>query len=212
MERFRKAGFGRWSLRHVFYAVMGGIMLNALDVKSFPINASQLCYLVETKYVNFSQDTLAVIEKESRERNRNNWFTRLINVLQVGWFLLQFVGRIFQGAALTTLELTTMAFVVCALPSFECWRKKPANIEIPGLFLVSNASIDTILHRAGESNPGQRYIRTPTVLWRLACPWYMGILAYDSQIGPRNRSWFRAYCSHGAWQSHHFQFVTDRVE
>lgn len=161
VERFKKLGFATWTLQHAFYANMGGIMLNPPDYQTFPINASQLCYLMEHKYVDFSQETIARIQKDIRDKDKNNGFTRLITVVQVGWFVLQFIGRVAQGLAVTTFELTTIAFVACTLPTFECWRKKPADMQTAGIFLIPNISIDMILRNAGESNSGQAYRKTP---------------------------------------------------
>ena len=150
VESFGKLGFKTWTLWHAFYADMSGIMLETPDYQAFPLNASQLCYLVENKYVVFSQETIARVQKDIRDKNKDNGFTRFITVMQVGWFVLQFFGRVAQGHAFTTFELTTIAFVGCTLPTFECWRKKPADIQTPGIVLVPNISIKEILHKAGE--------------------------------------------------------------
>lgn len=136
-------------------------MLDAPDYPSFPVNASQLCYLMENRYVDFSQEIIARIQKDIRDKNKSNGFARFITVGQVGWFVLQFIGRVAQGLDVTTLELTTMAFVACTLPTFECWRKKPADVQTAGIFLVPNISIDMILSRAGERNSGRAYRNTP---------------------------------------------------
>ena len=161
VERFKKLGFKTWTLEHGFYANLGGIMLDAPDYQTFPINASQLCYLVENKYVDFSQETTARIQKDIHDKDKNNGFTRLITILQVGWFVLQFIGRVAQGLAVTTSELTTIAFVACTLPTFQCWRKKPADVQTAGIFLIPNISLDMILRRAGESNLDRAYRKTP---------------------------------------------------
>jgi len=84
VERFEKLGFTTWTLRRACYANMGGIMLEAPDYQAFPINASHLCYLVENKYVDFPQETIAGIQKDIRDKNRNNGSTHFITVIQVG--------------------------------------------------------------------------------------------------------------------------------
>ena len=66
-----------------------------------------------------------------------------------------------QGSAVTTFEITTIAFVACTLPTFECWRKKPVDIKAPGIVLIPNVSIDEIIRRAGERNSNQAYRKTP---------------------------------------------------
>lgn len=56
---------------------------------------------MENKYVDFSQESIARIQKDIRDKDKNNGFTRLITVFQVGWFVLQYLGRVAQGIAVT---------------------------------------------------------------------------------------------------------------
>jgi len=87
---FEKLDFTTWTLRRAFCANMGGLMLEAPDYQAFPINASHLCYLVENKYLDFSQETIAMIQKDIRDKNKSNGSTHFITVIQVGWFVLHF--------------------------------------------------------------------------------------------------------------------------
>ena len=148
VERFRKLKSVAWTSRHGFYTDMGGITLKAPGTAPFPISASQLFYLLDHKHLEFPKDAITKIDREIHEKNQSNGFTRLITVTQVGWFVLQFVGRLSQGATITTLELATLAFVACTLPTFLCWRRKPAGIQSPGLQLLLEYPIDTVVQKA----------------------------------------------------------------
>ena len=111
--------------------------------------------------MDFSQEAITRVQKDIRDKSKDNGFRSFITVLQVGWFVLQFIGRVVQGLAVTTFELTTIAFVACTLPTFECWRKKPADVQTPGIFPIPNISIDMILCRAGERNSSSAYRKMP---------------------------------------------------
>lgn len=51
--------------------------------------------------------------------------------------------RVAQGLALTTLELTTISFVVVFLVTSFCWRFKPSDISST-LTLHANTDINII--------------------------------------------------------------------
>lgn len=136
-------------------------MLKASSSEPFPINASQLRYLLEHKYLDNPIDAVAKIDDDIREKNKCDRLTRLITVIQVSWFVLQLVSRLSQGLSIATFELATLAFVACTLPTFLCWKKKPAGMPSLGLHLVLDSSIDAILHRAGKEHSYQALSGTP---------------------------------------------------
>ena len=47
VERFKALGFTSWTMRHAFFADMGGMLLHTLDIPPFPLNSEELAYLVE---------------------------------------------------------------------------------------------------------------------------------------------------------------------
>ncbi|KAF4222997.1 hypothetical protein CNMCM6805_009645 [Aspergillus fumigatiaffinis] len=121
----RNGGKGEWTMTHAFYADMGGFLLEGPGVKTpFPVDATQLLFLVKQGYVEYPKITRDDID----DRNKSDGFARFIAVCQVVWFLLNCILRRAQHLALTTLELTTISFVIVFFATSFCWYYKPQDI------------------------------------------------------------------------------------
>ncbi|KAJ9640402.1 hypothetical protein H2201_002552 [Coniosporium apollinis] len=127
VRAFRLLQHEEWTLRHAFFADMGGVVLAAPDGALVPVNAYQVLYLVKEGYMPMPQISLKAID----DKDKANGFARLIVVLQTVWFVSKCIGRAAQGLAVTTFELTTLAFVFCTLATFFCWRHKPLDVDTP---------------------------------------------------------------------------------
>lgn len=155
VKDFAAAGLSGWTMRHAFFADMGGFVLQPRDWMHFPINAKQLLWLVEHGYVAMPQVDAAVI----RDKNKANGFMRLITAVQITWFCVNIVGRLAQRLAITVIEVTTVAFIYCALFTMFFWRHKPADVETAET-LHTNATMKEILVAGGES-AREPYRQTP---------------------------------------------------
>ncbi|EON68192.1 hypothetical protein W97_07341 [Coniosporium apollinis CBS 100218] len=148
VRAFRLLGHEEWTLRHAFFADMGGVALAMPDGALAPVNAYQLLYLVKEGYTPMPQIPLQAIN----DKDKANGFARLIVVLQTVWFVSKCIGRAAQGLAITTFELTTLAFVFCTLATFFCWRHKPLDVDTPIVLHIS--TIPTEPHqRHGSPDP-----------------------------------------------------------
>lgn len=72
VKQFRDDGYTNWSLRHAFYADMGGIHVQHRAWKRFPVNAKQLHYLVTRGHMAYPEITL----KEIEARGKTDGFAR----------------------------------------------------------------------------------------------------------------------------------------
>ncbi|KAI1120294.1 hypothetical protein F5Y10DRAFT_290027 [Nemania abortiva] len=109
--------------RHAFFLDMGGMHLTSPDFPNgFPINGQQLHYLVKHGHVDFPDMTAMAID----ERNSADTLSRLFTVWQVLWFSVTVIQRARNGLPTTTLELTTLNFVVVMIATSICWFRKPA--------------------------------------------------------------------------------------
>ena len=127
VEMFRALGYKDWTVRHGFYANMGGFHLQAEGFPSFPINAKQLHYLVKRKYVAFPEFSA----KDVWDKSKADGFQKLFTCIQTGWFIIQIIGRAIQHLPVTTLELTTLGFVFCTLVMYYQWADKPLDVARP---------------------------------------------------------------------------------
>ncbi|KAI4263851.1 MAG: hypothetical protein L6R42_001013 [Xanthoria sp. 1 TBL-2021] len=145
----------RWSIRHAFYANMGGFVLHPRESAAFPINAKQLHWLIKQGYVEYPKMTA----KEVWDKSKADGFQKSLTCLQTGWFIIQIVGRAIQKLPITTLEITTLSFVLCTLVMFTQWANKPLDVESPTV-LTSSKSIAEILIEAGPA-ASQPFKQTP---------------------------------------------------
>ncbi|KAI2880141.1 hypothetical protein CBS76997_9932 [Aspergillus niger] len=145
-----------WTLTHAFYADMGGFLVDGPGTeRPFPVNAKQLRFLIEKGYVKYPM----IDEDDINDRNKSDAFSRVIAVCQALWLLVNCAMRVAQGLALTTLELTTISFVVVFLVTSFCWRFKPSDISST-LTLHSNTNFD-IMRKQHCPYPSQEWHETP---------------------------------------------------
>lgn len=147
-KAFRQNGYLHWTLRHCFFANMGGVHLEFRDRKivglsSFPVDCEQLLYLVQHNYMTLPE----ISEEDIHDRNKADELARGIAIIQVLWFTANAFGRVAQGLFLTTMELTTLAFVFQMICSSLCWWCKPMDISRPMKICV-DTDLATVLREA----------------------------------------------------------------
>ena len=147
VQEFKRVGYDQWTIRHAFYANMGGFILQPRDNEPpFPITAKQLLYLITRDYTPIP--TLS--EEEVWDKSKADNFAKAVTCLQGGWFIAQIIGRAAQHLEVTTLELITLTFVFCTLASFYQWLNKPLDVDSPTIINIS-VSTDEIRERHGGS-------------------------------------------------------------
>ena len=154
---FSRLGYPEWTIRHGFFADMGGIMIAPLDCEPFPIDSQQLAYLVQNKLMDMPDITLDDITSVDKA----NGLARFVTLLQMGWFCVSCIARGAGGLEFSTLEVTTLAFILCTVHTFFFWYYKPLDPEIQRHIPV-NTGIKNLCQRAGV-NPDlpETYAITP---------------------------------------------------
>ena len=122
-KEFRQLGYTQWTTRHGFFADMGGILVAPKDCQPFPVDGQQLAYLVRNKHMSMpeiSEDDLKGMDKADR-------LARFVTLVQMAWFCVNSIARGIQHLGICTLEVTTLAFIMCTLHTFCFWYKKPLD-------------------------------------------------------------------------------------
>ena len=129
---------GNFTLTHGFFLNMGGFCLRSkrgyhqlgpLDVK----------HLKEKVYLKKSIGELSNISEDHiKDFATSNNITKVLACLQVVWQATQVVSRLVQHQAVTLLEVSTTAYVLCALISYAFWWKKPQTCALPNVIDCSN--------------------------------------------------------------------------
>lgn len=194
VQAFNRIGYPQWTMRHAFFADMGGFLLQSPDAPSFPVDSDQLAYLVDMKYLPCP----AVDEMAIRDRNKADGFARFITTVQMTWFCIQCLARWIEGLAVSTLEVTTFATILATLNSLFFWYHKPLDAQYP-IVLQTQSRVAEILIAAGEraSQPYTRtpldFLKSPPVPTSIVAPFWFGAgvffdLDKESNVRPLRRS------------------------
>ncbi|PMD31914.1 hypothetical protein L207DRAFT_519222 [Hyaloscypha variabilis F] len=144
-----------WTMKHAFYADSGGFFLCTPDFKPIPLDAKQLLYLINRKYI----EPPVYTEKDIDDKNKMDVLIRFVSVLQILWFTVTIIARAAEGLVITGLEITTAAFVLCSLGATFCWWHKGADVGVPE-YLTTQTTMADILKDGGDA-AGRPYHRTP---------------------------------------------------
>ncbi|ELR09976.1 hypothetical protein VC83_06378 [Pseudogymnoascus destructans] len=180
VKAFHSLGHDKWSMTHAFFADMGGFAFHTEDGVLFPLYSEQVLFLVKQGYVDASD---VIVDKSViQDKNKGDGMARFLTIFQILWFSINSIGRVIQHLAITTLELTTLGFIVCTLGTYFFWAHKPMDVST-AITLVPNISLDEIIQRAGL-NSQTSYKRTPLdfvgrnewTSWMLYYTYWMNIL------------------------------------
>ena len=121
-------------------------MLQPIGSTPFLVTSRQLAYLVEHRYVEFP----TISEEDIKDRSKANTVTKVLTLVQTGWFAVQFCERAIEGLPITTYEFSATAIVLCTLATFLCWLRKPYNAQTR-ITLTTTVTTAQILLDAGEA-------------------------------------------------------------
>ncbi|KAI9677193.1 MAG: hypothetical protein M1829_002767 [Trizodia sp. TS-e1964] len=74
---------------------------------------------------------LEITLQEISDKSKQDRLSKAITSFQIGYVVLQCIGPAAQNLTITTLELNTLAIVVCSLMSTFTWLHKPADVRTP---------------------------------------------------------------------------------
>jgi hypothetical protein len=144
-SKMAKKGHEQWTMRHAFFADMGGFLLQPPDFPPFPVDGQQLLYLIQNNYIPYPN----VDGETIWDKNKADGFARAITLIQITWFSIQCIGRAIQHLTLSTLELLTINMIFCTVFTFYFWNHKPLDIQTP-IILRTETTIAEILVKAGD--------------------------------------------------------------
>ena len=173
----------RWTLRHNFYANMGGFVVSAPDCKPFPVHGTHLCWLVRKGYLSLPEITAA----EIKDKSKANGIAKLVTCLQAAWFVVQCLGRVAQDLPTSPLELLTISYAWCTFAIYAQWGYKPLDVEVPTVLEMKTSMAD-ILIKAGEAAK-KPYQQTPMdFVWDWRHSWTLNVQPFfHFRVDPRTR-------------------------
>ncbi|KIW99630.1 uncharacterized protein Z518_11043 [Rhinocladiella mackenziei CBS 650.93] len=139
-EQTKRENDERWTLRHAYFANMGGFRLRDSTGAVFIITAKHVNHLVRKRYIELPRITTI----EINDRSKSDSLAKFLAIMQVGWLAVQVIARAIQKLETTTLEITTLSFVVCTLGSFIAWYRKPYDVQTFVVLDMPDQSIEDI--------------------------------------------------------------------
>ncbi|PBK85595.1 hypothetical protein ARMGADRAFT_1036336 [Armillaria gallica] len=87
--------------------------------------------IFEDRESNFAEDVEAINVKMIQDKSKADALSKTISILQISWFITQYMARVFQHLPVTLLELTALASAVTSIITYSFWWHKPLNVQYP---------------------------------------------------------------------------------
>lgn len=150
----------KWTFTHQFFVRMGGICLKSPSGGHLQLGRIEVISALKAKNSD-SKNTIdnshwvSELEKLTEDQildlAKSDTLTKLIACGQTLWLVTQVVSRLFQHQAVTLLEVSTCAYVLCALLSYAAWWKKPQGCTSPIMILCSDEALSEFKSGQSES-------------------------------------------------------------
>jgi hypothetical protein len=114
---------------------MGGLIVQDERGNQFRLSPDELAKFLDRGWI----DIHSIDSAQIHDRDKGDGLTKAIASVQIMWFLLQLIGRAATKLSITTLELFTLAYVVCALSTYFLWWDKPKDVTIAHIVSASPA-------------------------------------------------------------------------
>ncbi len=152
------------TLTHGYFLVMGGFCLRSPARRYHQLRREDFRNAVTaSKATTGIEDTLSHSEEWIRELKlieeshikdlaKSDSITKFFACFQGLWVLTQAISRIHQHEALSLLEVTTSAYICCAVGIYALWWKKPQNCSAPIMITCSDEAIDELSSSSYQYN------------------------------------------------------------
>ncbi|KAI0322799.1 hypothetical protein OF83DRAFT_1091824 [Amylostereum chailletii] len=124
-----------WTLTHSYYATMGGFALELSDDE--PIHHSTqnraLLTVDGLRFIIEREPDLIpdILEDDILDRSKASGLSKAILILQVLWFCVHCISRLYDQLPLALLEISTFAHGLCTLATYVIWWSKPLDVQEP---------------------------------------------------------------------------------
>lgn len=148
-----------WTLTHNFFLDMGGICLRSPSGRYLQIGSEDVVIALEPSHSHSKQtkdppawvlELTKLTEDEVKDVAKSDTLSKLITCGQALWLVTQVVSRVCQHQAVTLLEVSTCAYVSCALLSYAAWWKKPQGCTSPIMITCSDDAMSEIGNRSRQ--------------------------------------------------------------
>lgn len=149
----RQEKYREWTMTHGFCVVMGGFQLRTNDGWLYTISAKNIIPLIEAGIVR----PCDLDEEEIRDHAKADVVAKLLAILQSLWVTVNILARSAYDLPISPIEISTVAYVLCAIFMYALWWCKPKDMETPiTLHIAHNRDSEEIsswVHNILNSRP-----------------------------------------------------------
>jgi hypothetical protein len=134
----KKMKQGQCTMSQLFFVYMGGVELEFEDSTETLGCAANGRFHQDGSLLNLQRafqlnmiDMRSISVDDVNKRAKTNYIVKALVCLQASWLVAQVIGRAIANLAITTLEIVTVGYVVCALITYTSWWHKPQDAEVP---------------------------------------------------------------------------------
>ena len=148
-----------WTLTHQFFVDMGGVCLRSTSGTHLQIAHNDVVQTMEASSIlgkerMESPAWIPELEKLTEDHvkglAKSDTTSKLIACGQALWLVTQVVSRLCQHQAVTLLEVSTCAYVLCALLSYALWWQKPQGCALPMIITCSDDTMSELVRSHTE--------------------------------------------------------------
>jgi len=122
----RDRGEKEWTMRHAFFADMGGFKLPKSHGGTRFHTGLEFYQWFDDKRPKLEYEE---IERDIRDRSKKDTLLKVFTCFQAAWFVIQTLERFSQHQPVSTLEVTTCSYIICAIITQLCWLRKPYGVN-----------------------------------------------------------------------------------
>ncbi|KAI9765915.1 MAG: hypothetical protein M1840_007056 [Geoglossum simile] len=168
IKKIRELGHD-WTNAQAFYLNMGGFVFKTRDGAVRTLDSPRFRWLIEHKHIEWPEPDKRppawyVTDGDIKDKSKADGLVKLVALLQVLWLVFQCIARAANRLPLSTLEITTVAYVACMLFSYAYWWNKPYDVAVATTIDLSHLS-DAKLDEMRALVPGESdfVARTPNM-------------------------------------------------
>ncbi|CRG86668.1 hypothetical protein PISL3812_03678 [Talaromyces islandicus] len=117
----------KWTLPQCFVILMSGLTLETQDEWIYYIAPRLAHRFIEAGVLRCSDFT----HRDIQDRAKSDGFAKAFTVGQSIWVMINIIARAGYDLPITPLELSTLAYIACAVVIYAVWWHKPQGMAVP---------------------------------------------------------------------------------
>lgn len=117
--------FRHWKMAQAYYIRMGGFVLQTKDDWVYTIRPANVVGLIQAGIIKPSD----LKKSDIKDRDKSDPLSKLFTLLQTTWVTVNIIARRAYDLPISPLELSTAAYVACALVTYLAWWNKPKDAD-----------------------------------------------------------------------------------